>query len=82
MNRFEQRREIALRIEIGRRRNADSAGTGRAEIGENIAEQVGADHHVKTLRLQHEAGTQDIDMLLVPANFGIVLAISSTRSSQ
>lgn len=49
--------EIALRIEIGRRRNADSAGTGRAEIGENIAEQVGADHHVKTLRLQHEAGT-------------------------
>ena len=72
VNRFEQRREIALRIEIGRRRNADSAGTGRAEIGENIAEQVGADHHVKTLRLQHEAGTQDIDMLLVPANFGIV----------
>ena len=38
--RLEQRREGALRIQVRRRGDADSAGTGRAKIGEDIAEQI------------------------------------------
>ncbi len=72
MDRLEQRREGALRVEIGRWRNTNGTGAGRAKIGENITEQIGADDHVKPLRLQHEAGAENIDMLLVPADLGIV----------
>ena len=73
VHRFKQRREGAVRVEIRRRSNADSAGTGRTEVGENIAEQVGADHHVKTLRLQHEAGAQNINMLFIPFHLRVFL---------
>ena len=73
MYRFKQRRKGAIRIEVCRRGNADGAGTGRAEIGEDIAEQIGADHHVKTFRLQHEAGAQNINVLLIPFHLRVVL---------
>ena len=40
VHRLEHRRKFALGIDIAGRRDADRAGTGRAEIGENVAEQV------------------------------------------
>ena len=41
---------VALRVEVGRGRDADRAGAGRAEVGEDVAEEVGADHHVEPVR--------------------------------
>jgi len=54
--RFEQRRELALRVEVGRWRDTDGAGAGRAEVGEDVAEQVRGYDYVKAIRLQYEAG--------------------------
>src|SRR3546814_13303843 len=47
MHRLEHRGEPALRIDVCRRRDPDRAGHGLAEVRKNVAEQVGADHHVE-----------------------------------
>jgi len=73
VHRLEHRREFALRIDVARRRNADGPGAGRAEIGENIAEQVGSDDHIKAIRLKHEQRGENIDVILVPFNVGEIL---------
>ena len=66
VHRLEHRREIAVRIDVARRRDADGAGAGRAEIGEDVAEQIGADHDVEPVRMQHEIRGEDVDVVLVP----------------
>ncbi|SBL37239.1 Uncharacterised protein [Klebsiella oxytoca] len=71
--RLKQRRKGAIRVEVCRWGNADGARTGRAEIGKDIAEQIRADHYVKTLRLQHETGAQNINMLLIPFHLRVLL---------
>jgi len=47
VHRFKQRWQFAVRIQIGRWRDADGAGAGRAEVGQDVAEQVGRDHDAK-----------------------------------
>ena len=54
---------LAVRVEVGRRREAHAAGHRRAEIREDIAEQVAAHHHVEPVRMLHEVRAQDIDMV-------------------
>ena len=54
VDRFEQAGELALGIDVGRGRDADGAGTGRAEVGKNVSEQVAGDNHVEPVRVQHE----------------------------
>ncbi|KAG1244562.1 hypothetical protein G6F68_015399 [Rhizopus microsporus] len=71
---FEQRREFAFRVQVRRRRDADGAGAGRAQVRQDVAEQVGRNHHVEALRLQHEACRQNVDVLLVGLDVGVVLA--------
>ena len=46
--------KLALRIEVGRRRDADRAGHGRPQIGQDVAEQVGADDDIEPVRVLHE----------------------------
>ena len=65
LHRLEHRRIIALRVEVGRRRDANRACAGRAEVGQDIAEQVGADHDVEPVRMRHEVRGQDVDVVLV-----------------
>jgi hypothetical protein len=70
MHRLEQRREIAFRIEVGRGRDADGAGAGRAEVREDVAEQVGGHHDVEPVRIAHKVSGEDIDVKLVGAYSG------------
>nr|GFD06915.1 hypothetical protein [Tanacetum cinerariifolium] len=72
MHRFEQRGETPFRVEIGRGRDADGAGARRAEVGQDVAEQIRRHDHVKAVRLQDEACAEDVDVLLVPRHLGVV----------
>ena len=44
-------RGSALGIDVAGRRDADRPGAGRAQIGEDVAEQVGGDHHIEPVRV-------------------------------
>src|SRR3546814_2394238 len=50
VHRLEQRGELPRRVEVRRRRDADGAGDRRAEIGEDVAEEIGGHHHVEPVR--------------------------------
>ena len=78
---FEQRRKLAVGVQVRRRRDADRARTGRPEIRQDVAEQVRRDDDVEAVRLQHEARAQDVDVLLVDGDVGIAFAISAVRAS-
>jgi hypothetical protein len=71
VHRLEQAGEGALGVQVGRGRDADGAGGGRAQVAEDVAEQVGGGHHVEALRLQHEARGEDVDVLLVQRDLGV-----------
>jgi hypothetical protein len=43
----------------------------RAGVGQDVAEQIGADHDVKPVGMQHEVRSQDIDVELVSLLIGI-----------
>ena len=73
VHRFEHRRKIAGRIDVAGRRDADRAGAGGTQIRQNIAEQVGADHDVELVGIQHEMCGENIDVELVPAHVRIGL---------
>ena len=62
------KRGILFRVDVAARCDTDRAGAGRTEIGQDVAKQVGGDHHVEPVRVQHEMRRQDIDVVLVPAN--------------
>ncbi|MNM77006.1 hypothetical protein D3C81_888480 [compost metagenome] len=72
MDRFEQRRKAPLRIEVGRGGDADSTGAGRSQVGQNVAEQIRRHHHIETIWLQHEARTENVDVLLVPSDVRVL----------
>ena len=72
MHRFEQRREVPIRIQVGRRCDSDGPRACRAEIGEDVAKQVGCHHHIKALRTEHKARGQDIDVVFVGAHLGVM----------
>ncbi|KCB33435.1 hypothetical protein L541_1548 [Bordetella hinzii CA90 BAL1384] len=72
MDGLEQRRELALGIEIGRGRDADGAGAGRPEIGKDVAEQIRGHHHIEPVRMLHKVRAQDVDVVLVPAHVRIL----------
>ncbi len=71
VHRFEQRRELTWRVQVGRRRYSDGAGARGAEVGQDVAEQVGRDHDVEPLRVQHEVGGQDVDVVLAGVHVGV-----------
>ncbi len=73
MHRLEHRRIDAVRVDVARRRDADGAGASRAEVRENVTEQVRCHHHVELVGAQHEQRRQNVDVILVPLDVGIVL---------
>ncbi len=48
-----------FRIQVGRRCDTDRAGTGGAEVRQNIAEQIRPDHDIEPLRIHDELGRED-----------------------
>ena len=61
---LEARRVRALRVEVGRRRDADGARACRPEIGQDVTEQVRAHHHVEPVGMLHEVRGQDVNVVL------------------
>ena len=55
-----------LRVDVGRRRDADAAGDGGRQVGQDVAEQVGADDHVEPGRVEHKLARQRVDVHRVP----------------
>ena len=72
MNGFKHGGMLTLRVDVGPRRNTKTAGDRRAEIGENVAEQVGRDDHVERVRMRDHAGGQRIDVILAPFHRGVI----------
>ena len=73
VHRLEHRGEGALGVDVAAGRDGDRAGGGRPEVGEDVAEQVGADDHVEPVRVAHEMGGQDVDVELAGLDLGILL---------
>ena len=53
------------------------------EVGEDVAEEVRAHDHVEPVRVLHEVRGEDVDVVLVGLDVGILrLAMAAKRSSQ
>ena len=64
VNRLEHRRILLLGIDVAARRQPDRAGDGRAEVGKDVPEEIRADDDVEPVRVLHEVGGQDVDVVL------------------
>src|SRR5690606_18164037 len=62
----------AGRIDVAGRRDPDAAGNRRTEIGEDVAEEIRADHHVEPVRMVDEMRRQDVDVELVRLDVWII----------
>ena len=71
VDRFEQRREIAGRVDVSRRCDADGSGAGRTEVGQDVTEKIRGDDNVEPVRMLDEMGRQDIDVEFVDSQVGI-----------
>ena len=72
-----------LRVDVGARGDADGAGAGGPEVGQDVAEQVAGHDDVEPVGVQHEVRGEDVDVELVDAaRRGSSAAIAATRSSQ
>ena len=60
---IEGRAFSGLMLALGR--DADGARHRRAEVGQDVAEQVRAHHHVEPVRMLHEMRAEDVDVELV-----------------
>ena len=73
MHRLEHRRMLAQWIQIGRWRYGNRSGAGRTKVGQDIAEQIAANHNVESVRHADEVRRQNIDVILVDINIRIAL---------
>src|SRR5918993_5623431 len=64
VDRLEHRRVLALRVEVGRGGYPDAASDRRAQVAQDVAEEVGAHHHVKARRLEHEGRREGVYVIL------------------
>ncbi len=73
VDRLEHGREQALRVQVGGRRDAEAAGKCRCQVGQDVGVQVGRDHHVQRMGLQHHARRHGVDQFAVNLDVRIVL---------
>ena len=80
---FEERWEAAFGVDVAGGRDADGTGAGGAEVGEDVAEEVGGYDDVEAVGVEDEVRGEDVDVEFVPGDTsGKAFAISTTRSSQ
>ena len=72
MHRLEHRGVFACGVDVARGCYADRADHGGAEIGQDVAKQVRADHDIEPIGVADEMRGQDIDVVLVGPDIGIV----------
>ena len=71
MDRLEHRRAAAGRVDVGRGGKAQPALDRRAQVGQDVAEQVRRHHHVQRLGCQHHPGGQRVDVIGGDLDLGI-----------
>src|SRR5258706_46943 len=72
MHGFKHGRKFFFWIEICGRGDPDRSNDGGTQVGENVAEKIGAHHNVKPIRMTYKMGSQDVDVILVRADVGIL----------
>src|SRR6478735_4863104 len=72
VHRLEHGREAALRVQVCAGRQAEAAGQGRAEVGEDVGVQVGGDDHGEVFRVQDELGAHRVDQDALGGDIGVV----------
>ena len=80
MDGLEERREAAFRIDVAGGSDADGSGAGGAEVGEDVAEEVGGDDDVEAVGVEDEVRGEDVDVVLVPGDGGEVFGTSRARA--
>jgi hypothetical protein len=73
MHRFEHRRKLPFGVQVGRRCNADRAGARGPEVGQYVAEQIGANHNIESLGTLNVMRRQNVDVVLIHVNVGEIL---------
>src|SRR5262249_42266132 len=69
-----ERGKDPVRVDVAGGRDADGAGGGGAEVGQDVAEEVRGDDHVEALRVEHDLDGQAVDVVLVGLHLGKLLA--------
>src|SRR5258708_33465517 len=54
-----------FRIQVRGRSDVNRSHYRRPQVGQNIAEEIGADNNVKPVRVSHKVSRQDIDVILI-----------------
>ena len=72
MHRFEHRGRGAVRIDVGGGRKAEPALDGGAEVGEDVAEEIGGDDHVEAFRRHDHARGHGVDVVARDLDIGIL----------
>ena len=73
MHGLEQARHVAARAEIGARGHAHAALQGGAEVGQDVAEEVGGDDDVEAVGPQHHARREGVHEHPLVADVGVAL---------
>lgn len=70
---LKQAGELARRVDVAGRRDADGTRARGAQVGQDVAEQIAADDDVEDLRPLHKVRRQDVDVVLVDAHVRVAL---------
>ena len=63
VHRFEQAGGGPGRVQVGGRGHPHGPHQGRSDVGQDVPEQVGGDHHVEFFRMGYESGRQSVDQI-------------------
>ena len=74
MNRLEHGGIFSLRIQVCPSGDADRTDDRRPQIGKNVAKEIRSHDHIKPVRMPHEMRRKNVDVKLIGADIGIILA--------
>jgi hypothetical protein len=69
---LEHRREVPFGVDVARGSDSDTADDGRADVGEDVAEEVRGDDDVELRRGEHELRSEGVDVVLARVHIGIL----------
>ena len=72
MHRLKQRRTFSFGIEVGRWGKPHRSHNRRAQVRKNVAEEIRSDHNIEPIRMGYEMCGQNIDVVLVRFDIGIL----------
>ena len=73
VDRLEHRRKRPLRVDVGARRDAEASRNRRADVGEDVAEEIRRDDHVERLRVRDHPRGERVDVILRGSRPPVVL---------